>query len=254
MSMLKKFGSAAFVGALAFGSLLTAAPASAASGLCAVTSDSADEEWITGLKLGSNPAIASEQSTTYKDMTATSVGTFKAGTTNNSIEFTVNVDLAQMSPGDPAWQEFVFVWLDLNQDGQVDLTTERIFADSETTDNFTQPDAVNQPTVWTYTFTGNFAVPASAFNGEATGRAMLQFVDPGDQPVLCNSDPNALDPNVTAFEFGSTLDFKVGIEGGVENPATAKPTLAETGAEGAVLPALVGLLLVAVGARVASRR
>jgi hypothetical protein len=244
--LLKTLRIAAAVGILS-SPLAMSSPAQADSGLCAVNSNSADEEWITSLKLGPNPSIATEQGVTYKDASVGSIGTFGAEQ-SYSIEMTINVDLAEQAQGDPAWEEDVFVWLDLNQDGVVDLTNENIFTGQQTSNLFTQVDPVNVPTVWQYTFTGNFTVPAGAFNGDVAGRAMLQYVEPGDSPILCNSDPQSFEPGVKAFEFGSTLDFKASITGGVDK---TEVELADTGAGLPWASFWCGLAVSAIGAGIA---
>jgi len=219
MSKAKSLRLAAAIGLIAVASLLPVSPANAAAGqLCAANSDYADEDWITNLQLGTATPIASVQGVTYKDATATSIGTFAAGSHNNAITMSISVDMNQ-NPTD-VWDENVFIWLDLNQDGKVDLTKERIFAAAQSTDHFTVPDS-NAPTTKTYTFTGSFNMPAKAYNGTAIGRAMLQFVEPNGDPIMCNSDPDAYDPGVSAFEAGTVLDFKIDVTGGVTNPALA---------------------------------
>jgi hypothetical protein len=210
-------------------------PAQASSGLCAVNSDYADEDWISSVKVGTSQPATSEQGVTYKDATTSSLGTFEAGSTNNQIEITANVDIA--AEGSDAWEEHIFVWLDLNQDGVVDLNNEQIFTVARLADDFTIIDNAT-PNLRRYTFTGNFSIPSNAYNGSAVGRAMLQYVAPGDQPYLCNSDPAGYDPGVSAFEAGSVLDFKIGITGGV-----TKPSLANTGSDYQGLLLIAGLLL-----------
>lgn len=214
-----------------------AAPASAApGGLCAANSEYADEDWITSLTLGSGNSVGVAQGDIYKNASATSAGTYTAGT-NYNISLTINVDITDQGGDD--WDEHVFVWLDLNQDGTVDLDEEEIFSDSAMTS--TMSAAGSDPNILTKTFTGNFAVPADAYNGTVYGRAMLQYVQPGDDPIMCNNDPDGWDPGVSAFEAGTVLDFKVNLTGGIDNP-----NLANTGAETDTL-ALVGFTAVGAG-------
>ena len=214
-----------------------AAPASAApGGLCASNSEYADEDWITGLTLGSGTSVGVAQGDIYKNASATSVGTYSAGNTYN-ISLTINVDIADQGGDD--WDEHVFVWLDLNQDGTVDLGEEEIFNASAMTS--TMSAAGSDPNILTKTFTGNFTVPANAYNGTVYGRAMLQFVEPNGEPIMCNSDPDGWDPGISAFEAGTVLDFKVKLTGGVDNP-----NLANTGAETDTL-ALLGLTAIGAG-------
>lgn len=214
-----------------------AAPATAApGGLCSANSEYADEDWITSLTLGSGTSVGVAQGETYKNASATSAGTYTAGT-NYGISVTINVDISDQGGDD--WDEHVFVWLDLNQDGTVDLDEEEIFSDSAMTS--TMSAAGSDPNILTKTFTGNFAIPADAYNGTVYGRAMLQFVDPNSDPILCNNDPDGWDPGVSAFEAGTVIDFKVNLTGGIDNP-----TLANTGAESDTL-AVFGLTAIGVG-------
>jgi LPXTG-motif cell wall-anchored protein len=214
-----------------------AAPATAApGGLCASNSEYADEDWITSLTLGSGTSVGVAQGDIYKNASATSVGTFAAGSTN-TISLTINVDITEQGGDD--WDEHVFVWLDLNQDGTVDLDDEEIFSDSAMTSSMSA--AGSDPNVLTKTFTGNFTVPTNAYNGTVYGRAMLQYVEPNSDPIMCNSDPDGWDPGVSAFEAGTVLDFKVNLTGGVDNP-----NLANTGVETDTL-ALVGLTVIGAG-------
>ena len=244
---------------IAFGSMFAiASPAHATTGLCAANSDSADEEWIDSLTVGSASPVVDGQSNTYFDATASTLGTYAAGSTGNQISTQITVDMAQAASGE-IWDENVFIWLDLNQDGQVDLSNELIYSDSKGTDTFTQPDPTNQPSVYTMAFDGTFDVPADAFNGDVVGRVMLQYVDAGSDPILCNDDPNAFIPGVSAYEYGATLDFKIAVTGGVDNPAAQNNavhrTLANTGVDAAATNALVAsaISLLAAGVLVLAR-
>jgi LPXTG-motif cell wall-anchored protein len=214
-----------------------AAPATAApGGLCASNSEYADEDWITSLILGSGTSVGVAQGEIYKNASATSVGTYAAGNSYN-ISLTINVDITEQGGDD--WDEHVFVWLDLNQNGTVDLDNEEIFSDSAMTSSMSV--AGSDPNLLTKTFTGTFTVPANAYNGTVYGRAMLQYVEPNSDPIMCNSDPDGWDPGVSAFEAGTVLDFKVNLTGGIDNP-----NLANTGAETDTL-GLVGLTAIGTG-------
>jgi LPXTG-motif cell wall-anchored protein len=99
--------------------------------------------------------------------------------------------------------------------------------------------AGSDPNILAKTFTGSFQVPSTAYNGTVYGRAMLQFVEPNGEPIMCNSDPDAWDPGISAFEAGTVIDFKVKLTGGIDNPA-----LANTGSDNASLGAIAaGLIL-----------
>lgn len=256
MSKSKAFNLAITMGLVAFATLTptgAVSPASAETGLCAAKSDYADEEWITTLQLGTSNPITGVQGETYTDATDTTLGTFAAGSTGNQISVAVNVDMTN-NPAD-IWDENVYIWLDLNQDGQVDLDTEQIFAETQTTDNFDVPDPTNYPDSKTYTYTGTFNMPQSAYNGTAIGRAMLQFVEPGATPVMCNTDSGAYTPGVTAFEAGTVLDFKIDVTGGVDNPATTNnSTLANTGTETEKVAMFGGAIAIVGAAIVAATR
>ena len=124
-SLVKSSIAFALAGSFALFPLIGVSPANAApGGLCAVNSDYAEEDWITNLTLGNGTALAVAQGETYKDASAQSVGTYAAGT-SNSISLTINVNIADQGGDD--WDEHVFVWLDLNQNGVVDLAKEEIF-------------------------------------------------------------------------------------------------------------------------------
>lgn len=248
MSKAKALKLATVIGLIAITSLAPTSPAHAAAGeLCAANSDYADEDWITNLQIGSANPITGVQGETYQDATGTSIGTFAAGTQNIPITMSISVDMNQ-NPSD-IWDENVFIWLDLNQDGVVNLNTERIFADAQSTDHFTVPNS-NVPDTKTYTFNGSFDMPSNAYNGTAIGRAMLQFVDPNNDPIMCNNDPDAYDPGVSAFEAGTVLDFKIDVTGGVDNPS-----LANTGSNAEVLvPASAALITAGVASMAIARR
>ena len=218
-----------------------ATPAYAApGGLCAANSDYADEDWITNLTLGSGTSVGVTQGQTYKNASASSVGSFVAGSTNN-VSLTINVDISDQGGDD--WDEHVFVWLDLNQDGTVDLDNEEIFSDSAMTS--TMSAAGNDPNILTKTFTGTFTIPNSAYNGTVYGRAMLQYVDPSADPIMCNNDPDAYDVGISAFEAGTVLDFKVKLTGGIDNPE-----LSNTGSNSDTL-ALAGITAITAGTAIA---
>ena len=216
-------------------------PANAApGGLCQANSEYADEDWITNLTIGSGTAVSVAQGEIYKDASAHSIGSLAAGSTK-SISLSINVDITDQGGDD--WDEHVFVWLDLNQNGSVDLDNEEIFNASAMTS--TMSPAGSDPNILAKTFTGTFQVPTSAYNGTVYGRAMLQYVQPNAEPIMCNSDPDGWDPGVSAFEAGTVLDFKVKLTGGVDNPA-----LANTGSDNET-PGLVGAGLVLGGTALA---
>ena len=236
----------ALAGSFALFPLIGVSPANAApGGLCAVNSDYAEEDWITNLTLGNGTALAVAQGETYKDASAQTVGTYAAGT-SNSISLTINVNIADQGGDD--WDEHVFVWLDLNQNGVVDLAEEEIFEAHAMTSTFSPAGA--DPNILAHTFTGTFTVPVNAYNGTVYGRAMLQYIEPNGTPIMCNSNPNAWDPGVSAFEAGTVLDFKVELTGGIENPQ-----LAATGSDYSGLLAIAaGLLALGGGALTVSIR
>ena len=237
-SLVKSSIAFALAGSFALFPLIGVSPANAApGGLCAVNSDYAEEDWITNLTLGNGTALAVAQGETYKDASAQTVGTYAAGT-SNSISLTINVNIADQGGDD--WDEHVFVWLDLNQNGVVDLAKEEIFEAHAMTSTFSPAGA--DPNILAHTFTGTFTVPADAYNGTVYGRAMLQYIEPNGTPIMCNSNPNAWDPGVSAFEAGTVLDFKVELTGGIDNPQ-----LAATGSDYSGLLAIAAALI-AIGA------
>lgn len=119
----------------------------------------------------------------YHDTSGTSAGTFQAG-----VSYPVEVDVH--TDGD-LYHEWVNIWLDLNQDGQIDPVAERVYS------------------VWhefaTFrTFTGTISVPATAYNGTMYGRMIMKF---DASPELCGG-----------YSFGTTVDFVVNITGATDNP------------------------------------
>ena len=245
-SLVKTTIALVIAGGLAIAPLAGLSPANAApGGLCAANSEYSDEDWITDLTMGAGTSVGVAQGETYKDASAQSVGTYAAGT-SNSISLTINVNIADQGGDD--WDEHVFVWLDLNQNGVVDLAEEEIFEAHAMTSTFSPAGA--DPNILAHTFTGTFTVPVNAYNGTVYGRAMLQYIEPNGTPIMCNSNPNAWDPGVSAFEAGTVLDFKVELTGGIENPQ-----LAATGSDYSGLLAIAaGLLALGGGALTVSIR
>ena len=246
-SLVKTALSMGMAGAFALFPLTGITAANAApGGLCAANSEYSDEDWITDLTLGSGTSVGVEQGETYKYASATSIGNFTAGSNGNTISLTINVDITEQGGDD--WDEHVFVWLDLNQNGVVDLDNEEIFNASGMTSTFSP--AGSDPNILAHTFTGTFDVPSSAYNGTVYGRAMLQYVEPNGAPFMCNDDPDGWDPGVSAFEAGTVLDFKVNLTGGVDNPQ-----LANTGNDYTVeTAAAAGMIVVGTGLAIAGYR
>ncbi|WP_108816359.1 GEVED domain-containing protein [Loktanella sp. Alg231-35] len=161
----------------------------AASPLCSSASDTATIEWVTRVGIGGND-IAVAPNTNYLDGSDASISTVNAGAT-----FDIEVDVITSGS---TFNEFVILWLDLNQDGVIDDATERVFTQNADVDGTG------------LTFSGaSTAIPATAFNGTSYGRMIMQFAG---SPNLCGS-----------YGFGTTVDFRVDITGGAENPNAPLP-------------------------------
>ncbi|MEJ8561790.1 Ig-like domain-containing protein [Yoonia sp. GPGPB17] len=113
------------------------------------------------------------------------------------------------------------MWLDLNQDGTIDDATERVFTQNAIVDGSG------------LTFSGtSVAIPSTAFNGTSYGRMIMQF---NANPNLCGT-----------YTFGTTVDFRLDIEGGAENPNAPQPpaSVAATAGNGSasltITPPLTG--------------
>ncbi|WP_344817412.1 GEVED domain-containing protein, partial [Flavobacterium cheonanense] len=89
------------------------------------------------------------------------------------------------------YQQFVKFWIDFNNNGNLEDPGELVYDETE---------MINSTT---YTFTGNIAVPAHAFNGPVRMRLIMVY---NNIPELCGD-----------YAYGNTFDFGSSVQGGV-NP------------------------------------
>jgi len=151
---------------------------SKASTLCASNGSNQNYEWMTRFQLNgaSTPTYGKGG---YFDYSASAMTTLAAGSA-----YAMQADVSTASN----YNEYVVIWLDLNQDGVINDATERVYAQNYSFNG-------------THTFTGNTSViPTSAHNGEMVGRCIMQYAA---SPVLCGT-----------YTYGTTIDFKVNITGG----------------------------------------
>jgi len=151
---------------------------SKASTLCSSNGSNQNYEWMTRFQLNgaSTPTYGKGG---YFDYSASAMTTLAAGSA-----YAMQADVSTSSN----YNEYVVIWLDLNQDGVINDATERVYAQNYSFNG-------------TYTFTGNTSViPTSAHNGEMVGRCIMQYAA---SPVLCGT-----------YTYGTTIDFKVNITGG----------------------------------------
>ena len=138
----------------------------------------------------------------YYDYTGTSMPIFNA---NDNVPLSVVVK----TNGD--YQQYIKLWIDFNNNGNLEDTGELVFDQNRTINNTT------------YTFTGNFNVPPTAFNGPVRMRLIMVY---STTPALCGN-----------YNYGNTFDFGNSVQGGV-NPVNL--TVATTGT-GSVLSSPVGI-------------
>ncbi len=156
-------------------------PQQALASLCDAESDSSIE-WVSRVQINSNEIIVPAE-TDVHDATGSSLVTLSPGSS-----YPVEVDV--VSSGSSLAHQFVSIWLDLNQDGDVADPGELVYSGNKTFKGLS-------------TFASTISVPSTAHNGEMLGRVILRFADP---PHLCGDN-----------YYGSTVNFKVSISDGV-NP------------------------------------
>ncbi|NVO03228.1 MAG: T9SS type A sorting domain-containing protein [Bacteroidetes bacterium] len=115
----------------------------------------------------------------YYDYTGSILTSMVAGNT-----YPVSVTVKTNS----TYQEFVKIWFDFNGNGSLSDAGELMF---DQVNNFDG----------TYVYSGNVTVPTTAFNGDIYIRVVMVFAN---IPALCGS-----------YAYGTTLDFKANISGGV---------------------------------------
>ena len=155
--------------------------ANAQSTLCSSSANNQNYEWVTRIKI--NDGIRTSGKTGYADFTSSAISTLTAGQTYN-----VEIDVRTNGT---VYNEYVKLWLDLNQDNVIQDPQELIFAKNSSFATFK-------------TFTGTVTIPTTAFNGSMIGRMIMQYAA---SPALCGT-----------YTYGTTYDVKVNILGGVANP------------------------------------
>ncbi len=165
---------------------MASTPATAQSPLCPSEGEIQDMEWVSRISIDGNSVTIPK--TGYHDTSSTAIATLAVGQ-SYSVEVDVWTNGAE-------YNEYVNLWLDLNQDGTIDPTGELLFQQNASFATFR-------------TFYGTIIVPASAFNGQVYGRIIMQY---DASPALCGD-----------YTYGTTVDFRVGLEGGGVNPAAPLP-------------------------------
>ncbi|WP_170111331.1 MBG domain-containing protein [Mangrovibacterium marinum] len=119
--------------------------------------------------------------TGYFDHSSSSIASLVAGNTY-PIQVTVNTN--------STYTEYVKIWFDFNGNGDLTDDGELIY------------DA-NHSINGTYVFSGNITIPSDAFNGDVYIRLVMTY---NGTPTLCGS-----------YGYGTTIDSKVTISGGVQS-------------------------------------
>jgi gliding motility-associated-like protein len=134
----------------------------------------------------------------YFDYTSSSITSLTAGQT-----YPVSVTVKTNSN----YQEYVKIWFDFNGNGDLNDAGELVF------------DQVNSFN-GTYVYSGNVTVPVTAFNGDVYIRTVMVYAN---SPALCGS-----------YSYGTTLDFKATISGGITSRNLHVTTTASGGYNGNV--------------------
>jgi len=141
----------------------------------------------------------------YFDYTGSSIGSFVAGNT-----YPVSVTVKTNS----TYQEFVKIWFDFNGNGNLSDSGELVF------------DKVNTFN-GTYVYSDNITVPSTAFNGDVYIRVVMVYAN---SPALCGT-----------YSYGTTLDFKASISGGVSSQNLTVSTLGSDGYNGNITSSPSGI-------------
>ena len=134
----------------------------------------------------------------YFDYTASSLTNLTAGQT-----YAVSVTAKTNS----SYQEYVKIWFDFNGNGVLSDAGEQVFDQVNTFNG-------------TYVYSGNVTVPATAFNGDVYIRIVMVFAN---IPALCGT-----------YAYGTTLDFKATISGGITSRNLHVTTTSSGGYSGGV--------------------
>ena len=172
----------AFRAALAIGLCVAAGAAGATSSLCASSGNNQSYEWVSRVSIaGTDVSVAR---TGYQDSTGATIAQLQAGQT-----YPVQVDV---HTDGSTYQEYVKLWFDLDQSGSIDNSTELVFDQNASFAGFR-------------TYSGTVTIPSGAFNGPMDVRMIMQYAA---SPALCGT-----------YSFGTTVDLRVDVSGGVDNPA-----------------------------------
>ena len=141
----------------------------------------------------------------YFDYTSEVISAFVAGTT-----YPVSVTVKTNS----SYQEFVKIWFDFNGNGNLNDSGELVFDQVNTFNG-------------TYVYSGNVTVPTTAFNGEVYIRVVMVYAN---SPALCGT-----------YSYGTTLDFKASISGGIDASNLTVATTTSGGYSGNVVSSPSGI-------------
>ncbi|NHM05529.1 beta strand repeat-containing protein, partial [Flavobacterium celericrescens] len=155
----------------------------AQTALCASTSTSFGYERVNSVTLN---GVYFQGNTTYTgpgyyDYSSTPMPILQAGTI---------VPLSVVVQTNGPYQQFVKLWIDFNNNGNLEDAGELVFDQNYVVNNTT------------YTFSGNITVPLGAFNGPVRMRLIMQY---SASPQLCGNYP-----------YGNTFDFGTSVQGGVD--------------------------------------
>ncbi|WP_321289726.1 GEVED domain-containing protein [uncultured Sunxiuqinia sp.] len=141
----------------------------------------------------------------YFDYTSSSMTTLTAGNT-----YPVSVTVKTNS----GFQEYVKIWFDFNGNGDLSDSGELVFDQVNTFNG-------------TYTYSGNITVPSNAFNGDVYIRVVMVYAN---TPALCGS-----------YGYGTTLDMKATITGGVASQSLSVAVAGTGGYTGGVASSPSGI-------------
>jgi gliding motility-associated-like protein len=149
-------------------------------------------------KAGAPDATGFTSGPGYFDYTASSLTSLTAGQT-----YPVAVTVKTNS----SYQEYVKIWFDFNGNGVLSDAGELVFDQVNTFNG-------------TYIYSGNVTIPATAFNGEVYIRVVMVYAN---SPALCGT-----------YSYGTTLDFKATISGGITSRNLHVTTTSSGGYSGGV--------------------
>jgi len=160
-------------------------PANAQSPLCASYPTTFCCEYVSSVtingvtKAGAPDATGFNSGPGYFNYTDSVLTTLHAGT---MVPVSVTVKTSDM------FKEYVKIWFDFNGNGDLSNSGELVFDQNNTFNG-------------SYTYTGSVAIPSTAFNGDVFIRIIMAY---NSAPQLCGS-----------YGYGTTLDFKATITGGL---------------------------------------